>query len=340
MYNRVEGVNKFFKDSYYRDKVVIVEQNGAGRQSWVKSVLDQGETYTQSNWARTGKSLKIKVCSMSSGTPDTAVVGIWLDGINKITDCDAPPTVSPAPTTRFKEIQWVGDPCTSVFPLTGKCTECTGDCDLDSDCEDGLVCYQRNSGDVYIPGCVWGSNSPSLINDGGDYCIKPTMPTPTPTVSTLAPTISTPTPTVSTLAPTISTPTPTVSTLAPTASTQDELGTPSLTPFVSPPTEWECSDSTLRLRTFNGKGEPSWRGCVWVSNKPYRCNDQSLASHCPETCNICNTCQDSTLRFKLLKAGGRRIARNCEWVKNKQTLIRCAYAGVAETCPRTCGLCN
>mmetsp|Transcript_26836 Transcript_26836/g.40300 ORF Transcript_26836/g.40300 Transcript_26836/m.40300 type:complete len:146 (+) Transcript_26836:230-667(+) len=60
MYNRVEGVNKFFKDSFYRDKVVVVEQDGAGEQSWVRSVLDQGETYSQSNWAKTGMSLQVE----------------------------------------------------------------------------------------------------------------------------------------------------------------------------------------------------------------------------------------------------------------------------------------
>ncbi len=56
MYNRVEGVNKFLEDNRYRDKVVVVEQDGAGELSWVKSILDQGETYTQNNWAGTGSS--------------------------------------------------------------------------------------------------------------------------------------------------------------------------------------------------------------------------------------------------------------------------------------------
>mmetsp|Transcript_26835 Transcript_26835/g.40296 ORF Transcript_26835/g.40296 Transcript_26835/m.40296 type:complete len:508 (+) Transcript_26835:55-1578(+) len=60
MYNRVEGVNKFLENIYYRDKVVVVEQDGAGEQSWVRSVLDQGETYSQSNWAKTGMSLQVE----------------------------------------------------------------------------------------------------------------------------------------------------------------------------------------------------------------------------------------------------------------------------------------
>ncbi len=54
MYNRVEGVHKFLEDNTYRDKIVVVQQDGAGEQSWVRSILGQGQTYTQSNWAGTG----------------------------------------------------------------------------------------------------------------------------------------------------------------------------------------------------------------------------------------------------------------------------------------------
>ena len=65
MYNRVEGVHKFLENVYYRDKVVVVEQSGSEDQSWVRAVLDAGETYSQSNWDRTGNALKIKVCVSS-----------------------------------------------------------------------------------------------------------------------------------------------------------------------------------------------------------------------------------------------------------------------------------
>ena len=62
MYNRVEGVHKFLEDNTYRDKVVVVEQETSDEQSWVRAILDEGEVYTQSNWAGTGNALKIKVC--------------------------------------------------------------------------------------------------------------------------------------------------------------------------------------------------------------------------------------------------------------------------------------
>ncbi len=107
---------------------------------------------------------------MSYGTPDTATIGIWLDGVNESTGCVTPPTVSPAPTSQYKEARYVGNPCGQAFPLTGKCTECTGDCDDDSDCEDGLVCYDRSSGDEDLPGCVWGADSAELISGSTDFC--------------------------------------------------------------------------------------------------------------------------------------------------------------------------
>jgi hypothetical protein len=62
MYNRVEGVHNFLRNVYYQDKIVVVEQSEEAEQSWVAAVLDQGDTYSQSNWAGTGNALKIKVC--------------------------------------------------------------------------------------------------------------------------------------------------------------------------------------------------------------------------------------------------------------------------------------
>ena len=49
-----------------------------------------------------------------------------------------------------------------------KLGECEGDCDKDSHCEDGLMCFQRGTSDR-LPGC-----SPQPSNDH-DYCITPTI---------------------------------------------------------------------------------------------------------------------------------------------------------------------
>ncbi len=100
----------------------------------------------------------------------------------------------------------------------------------------------------------------------------------------------------------------------------------------------DCSDSTLRFRTVSGLGRNVWRDCFWVGNKKYRCNNEGIATMCRLTCGICDTCQDSNQRFKLVK-DGKIIARDCDWVGNRQIVVRCGYDGVAQTCPRTCGLC-
>ena len=69
------------------------------------------------------------------------------------------------------EVQYVGNPCIDFFS-DGKCTECTGDCDADSDCVGDLRCAQRHdlTGEEIVPGCVWGDNSDGIRLDDSDYC--------------------------------------------------------------------------------------------------------------------------------------------------------------------------
>ena len=65
-----------------------------------------------------------------------------------------------------------GDPA-SAFPLN----VCEGDCDNDSDCADGLMCFER-AGSEAVPGC----DGPGT--DGKDYCYYPgSPPTGSPNVS-------------------------------------------------------------------------------------------------------------------------------------------------------------
>ena len=79
-----------------------------------------------------------------------------------------PPTPSP---TSSLQVSDVGNPCTSFFD-DGKCDQCTGDCDNDSDCATGLRCAQRRmfSGVENVPGCSWGPNSDSILFGDHDYC--------------------------------------------------------------------------------------------------------------------------------------------------------------------------
>ncbi len=106
------------------------------------------------------------MCDITTGTPDIAKVGVWLNGVNSVS-CVAAPTVSPAPTPLNKEILYVGNPCGESFPLTGLCEECTGDCDEDGDCAAGLKCFQRSGGEE-VPGCTFTDSS--LKSSDEDFC--------------------------------------------------------------------------------------------------------------------------------------------------------------------------
>jgi hypothetical protein len=53
-----------------------------------------------------------------------------------------------------------------------KLAECEGDCDADTDCLPGLICFQREAAREAVPGCVGGEEDNSLT----DYCIYPELP--------------------------------------------------------------------------------------------------------------------------------------------------------------------
>ena len=54
----------------------------------------------------------------------------------------------------------------------GTCGICTGDCDFDSDCEDGLRCARRHLfiNRENVPGCFWGDDSDNERYSNKDYC--------------------------------------------------------------------------------------------------------------------------------------------------------------------------
>ena len=65
---------------------------------------------------------------------------------------------------RLIEIKSYGSNPTSRYPLG----RCEGDCDSDSQCTGGLVCFQRGS-NVRVPGCNGGQSDGSRT----DYCVDP-----------------------------------------------------------------------------------------------------------------------------------------------------------------------
>ena len=120
----------------------------------------------------------------------------------------ASPTISPAPTPAYPRLRYVGN---ERDPSLG---ECEGDCDKNSDCRGGLICFQRD-GTESVPGCLGGEEE----SKGTDYCIRsgarivtarPT--TAPPTISpapTLNPTTAPPTPLPTSLPTPVPTPIPT-----------------------------------------------------------------------------------------------------------------------------------
>jgi len=99
------------------------------------------------------------------------------------------PTITPLPPK--PAVDFGGTPPASSFPLQ----RCQGDCDRDSDCAEGLICFQRNSKQS-IPGCIGGEAIAMMT----DYCILnlrgdgyTDLETMTPTIKPTALATSTPT---------------------------------------------------------------------------------------------------------------------------------------------------
>jgi hypothetical protein len=58
-----------------------------------------------------------------------------------------------------------------LTPLLGCLLFFLKDCDGDTDCAFGLICFQRDLGEKDVPGC---SGDADLVGDGfDDFCIKP-----------------------------------------------------------------------------------------------------------------------------------------------------------------------
>mmetsp|Transcript_28487 Transcript_28487/g.77135 ORF Transcript_28487/g.77135 Transcript_28487/m.77135 type:complete len:1149 (+) Transcript_28487:390-3836(+) len=142
-----------------------------------------------------------------SGSSDYCVFDPFGPGYNVPTSSPTnSPTGTPSPTIRQlppkPAVDFGGDPPADVFPLQ----RCQGDCDIDEDCDEGLICFQRLSNQA-IPGCIGGESNPMVT----DYCVldplgdgyvelttsptaKPTsVPTGVPTVSPTTSPIAAPT---------------------------------------------------------------------------------------------------------------------------------------------------
>ena len=93
-YNKVEGVtadiDPAFLATFGNVVTVYTSRETVGAKSQLVAGLSAGQTYTKSNFASTGKNLIIKACSITAGTPDTAKVIVYLEGVTTASCTDPP----------------------------------------------------------------------------------------------------------------------------------------------------------------------------------------------------------------------------------------------------------
>ena len=85
-YNKSEGITADMDERYrsvYGNAVMVYSQTGFGsnkRSEILAGLTAAGQTYTKTNYGRTGNTLKIEVCSITTGSPDTAKVIVYVEG--------------------------------------------------------------------------------------------------------------------------------------------------------------------------------------------------------------------------------------------------------------------
>eukprot|EP00529_Nitzschia_sp_RCC80_P003057 CAMPEP_0113452454 /NCGR_PEP_ID=MMETSP0014_2-20120614/6854_1 /TAXON_ID=2857 /ORGANISM="Nitzschia sp." /LENGTH=1126 /DNA_ID=CAMNT_0000343825 /DNA_START=1476 /DNA_END=4856 /DNA_ORIENTATION=- /assembly_acc=CAM_ASM_000159 len=123
-------------------------------------------------------SVGIVATSSPTETATAATTGAPVD--NTTTSTTAPSSSSSADVNGPIPLDPLGWTPEDEKPLG----RCQGDCDVDSDCGPGLVCFQRTLPGTDVPGCLGGKENLSLM----DFCIRdPTAITVAAPVSTLAP---------------------------------------------------------------------------------------------------------------------------------------------------------
>jgi len=89
-----------------------------------------------------------------------------------------------SPAESSSMLEWGSFPLKYVGCEAGaqSCGMCEGDCNDDSDCQPGLVCFSRSQGEMSaVPGCLSGGGEDIA---GMDYCHDPNPPTTTTTSTT------------------------------------------------------------------------------------------------------------------------------------------------------------
>jgi hypothetical protein len=115
-------------------------------------------------------------CFQRERGDSTQVPGCAVGGAGDIPGADYcyDPKGPVPPTPELPRLEWLGPRGCSV---ERPCPICSGDCDIDGDCQKSLSCFKREiGGDASVPGCAVGG-----LGDipGGDYCYDPNQKTNT-----------------------------------------------------------------------------------------------------------------------------------------------------------------
>jgi hypothetical protein len=119
--------------------------------------------------------------SIPSATPSVAPSSSSLSSFPSFSGPSTSPSSYPTTSQQVGELAVVSEPLSRPLAL------CEGDCDADDDCEEGLICWTRNAGDMPIPFCkgpIGTSRTDFCVPESAGTSESPsTAPTPEPTVS-------------------------------------------------------------------------------------------------------------------------------------------------------------
>ena len=135
----------------------------------VPGCLGGADDDTKTDYCIQGSSTMEKNATASSTTTTSTA---------SLTDVPSPPNNAPTQGLVISENVALSVFVTDTSPLP----ECAGDCDDDSDCAEGLICFIRDANED-VPGCLGGTDDDTTT----DYCIQGTSSTTDSSATTVTP---------------------------------------------------------------------------------------------------------------------------------------------------------
>jgi hypothetical protein len=123
--------------------------------------------------------------------------------------------------------------------------------------------------------------------------------------------------------------------IVPGSSTKSPSGSPTVSQS-EPPSESPSDSSTDCVDSpFKAYNKRKWTDCG-----AFGCTKKKEWSHCKLFCDKCEKCVDSGSKFKFRSPDtNKNIKKTCKQIRNKFPQYCQSVSGIAETCPKTCGLC-